>query len=91
MGMEIIARSVELIGNLPDVGEREGGPSFRVTFEVNKGGDDPNEFALTFMVNARKGVAEALDLARERLVAFIKEMKLEASEGDLGHGPRRLF
>ncbi|OYZ82783.1 MAG: hypothetical protein B7Y12_01970 [Rhizobiales bacterium 24-66-13] len=88
MEVDIVARKIELVGNLPAVGGREGGPSFRVVFEIS---DEENKFELVFIVAAPSGVAQALDLAREKLLDFIRAMKAAASEGDLGHGQRRLF
>lgn len=89
--MPITARSVTLIANGPDTDEREGAAMFRVEFDASSRHEAGNNLSLSFEVSTRKGLADALELARARLIDFIRELENDAVNGDLGHGPWRLF
>ncbi|MEW6125078.1 MAG: hypothetical protein AB1698_20935 [Pseudomonadota bacterium] len=86
--MEIIARKIDLIGNMPHAGDREGGATFTVTFEVR---GLTKDLELEFTVKTKDGVDDALQLARKELVNFATNLRDEALRSDLGHGPRRLY
>lgn len=86
--MDIVARSIQLVGNMPELGERAGGPRYQVKFEVR---DPDNSFEIKFDVTTKDGLDAALKLARANLAEFGEAIKAEALNGDLGHGTIRLF
>lgn len=87
--MQVIARKVALLNNLPAAGEKAGGATFAVTFEVKE--PYMGDIELTFDVITPDGVSDALLLARQALHAYANELANEAMKGDLGHGERRLY